>query len=70
MLASLGSNEDIREGTYKRQGLIQLWNPNTGQLLHTLKDDLVPNSMVFSPDGQTLTSLSREVYEAHLRTWT
>jgi len=69
VLASLGSNEDIREGAYKRQGLIQLWNPNTGQLLHTLKDDLVPNSMVFSPDGQTLTSLSREVYEAHLRTW-
>jgi WD40 repeat protein len=25
--------------------------------------------MVFSPDGQTLTSLSREMYEAHLRTW-
>src|SRR4028119_396117 len=69
VLASLGSNEDISEGTYKWQGLIQLWNPNTGQLLHTLKDDLVPNSMVFSPDGQTLTSLSREVYEAHLRTW-
>jgi WD40 repeat protein len=69
VLASLGPNENIREGTYKFEGLIQLWNPNTGQLLHTLKDDLAPNSMVFSPDGQTLTSLSREVYEAHLRTW-
>jgi len=69
VLASLGPNENIREGTYKLQGLIQLWNPNTGQLLHTLKDDLMPYSMVFSPDSQTLTSLSREVYEAHLRTW-
>ena len=69
VLASLGSNQSIRAGTYHWQGLIQLWNPNTGQLLHTLKDDLIPNSMVFSPDGQTLTSLSREVYEAHLRTW-
>jgi hypothetical protein len=50
VLASLGSNEDIREGTYNWQGLIQLWNPNTGQLLHTLKekDELIPNSMVFS----------------------
>jgi WD40 repeat protein len=70
VLASSGFNQSIlKGGTYNWQGLIQLWNPNTGQLLHTLKDDLVPNSMVFSPDGQTLTSLSREVYEAHLRTW-
>jgi len=69
VLASLGSNQSIRAGTYHWQGLIQLWNPNTGQLLHTLKDDLMPYSMVFSPDSQTLTSLSREVYEAHLRTW-
>jgi WD40 repeat protein len=37
VLASLGFNESIREGTYNWQGLIQLWNPNTGQLLHTLK---------------------------------
>jgi len=69
VLASLGSNQSIRAGTYHWQGLIQLWNPNTGQLLHTLKDDLMPYSMVFSPDSQTLTSLSREMYEAHLRTW-
>jgi len=62
VLASLGFNESIREGTYNWQGLIQLWNPNTGQLLHTLKekDELIPKSMVFSPDGQTLTSLSRD----------
>jgi WD40 repeat protein len=70
VLASSGFNQSIlKGGTYKWQGLIQLWNPNTGQLLHTLKDDLIPISMVFSPDGQTLTSLSRMVYEAHLRTW-
>lgn len=70
VLASLGSNQSIRAGTYYWQGLIQLWNPNTGQLLHTLKDNLIPNSMVFSPDGQTLTSLSKDtIYEAHLRTW-
>jgi WD40 repeat protein len=70
VLASSGFNESIlKGGTYNWQGLIQLWNPNTGQLLHTLKDDLIPTSMVFSPDGQTLTSLSRMVYEAHLRTW-
>jgi len=69
VLASLGSNQSIRAGTYHWQGLIQLWNPNTGQLLHTLKDDLIPNSMVFSRDGQTLTSFSREMYTAHLRTW-
>lgn len=69
VLASLGSNQSIMPGTYHLQGSIQLWNPNTGQLLHTLKDDLAPNSMVFSRDGQTLTSLSREVYEAHLCTW-
>lgn len=70
VLASSGFNESIlKGGTYNWQGLIQLWNPNTGQLLHTLKDDLIPNSMVFSRDGQTLTSLSRLVYEAHLRTW-
>ncbi len=70
VLASSGFNESIlKGGTYNWQGLIQLWNPNTGQLLHTLKDDLIPISMVFSPDGQTLTSLSRMVYEAHLRTW-
>jgi WD40 repeat protein len=71
VLASLGFNEYIREKTYNWQGLIQLWNPNTGQLLHTLKDNLIPSSMVFSSDGQTLTSLSKEVmmYDAHLRTW-
>jgi WD40 repeat protein len=72
VLASLGFNEDILpKGTYNWQGLIQLWNPNTGQLLHTLKDDLIPISMVFSPDSQTLTSLSKEtmMYDAHLRTW-
>jgi len=69
VLASSGFNQNISEGTYNWQGLIQLWNPNTGQLLHTLNDDLIPTSMVFSPDGQTLTSLSRMVYEAHLRTW-
>jgi WD40 repeat protein len=72
VLASLGSNQSIRAGTYHWQGLIKLWNPNTGQLLHTLKekDELIPNSMVFSPDGQTLTSLSKDtIYEAHLRTW-
>jgi WD40 repeat protein len=72
VLASLGFNESIREGTYNWQGLIQLWNPNTGQLLHTLKekDELIPKSMVFSPDGQTLTSLSRDtIYDGHLRTW-
>jgi WD40 repeat protein len=70
VLASLGSNQSIRAGTYHWQGLIQLWNPNTGQLLHTLKDNLIPNSMVFSRDGQTLTSLSKDtIYEAHLRTW-
>jgi len=72
VLASLGSNQRIRAGTYHWQGLIQLWNPNTGQLLHTLKekDELIPNSMVFSRDGQTLTSLSKDtIYEAHLRTW-
>jgi WD40 repeat protein len=57
------------QGAYNYKGIIQLWNPNTGQLLHTLKDDLMPYSMVFSRDGQTLTSLSREMYEAHLRTW-
>jgi len=57
------------QGAYNYKGIIQLWNPNTGQLLHTLKDDLMPYSMVFSPDSQTLTSLSREMYEAHLRTW-
>lgn len=71
VLASLGFNEYIREKSHNWQGLIQLWNPNTGQLLHTLKDNLIPSSMVFSPDGQTLTSLSKEVmmYDAHLRTW-
>jgi len=72
VLASLGSNQSIRAGTYHWQGLIQLWNPNTGQLLHTLKekDELIPNSMVFSRDGQTLTSLSKDtIYDAHLRTW-
>ncbi|MEP0885094.1 hypothetical protein NDI49_26440 [Trichocoleus sp. ST-U3] len=73
VLASLGSNESIlKGGTYHWQGLIQLWNPNTGQLLHTLKekDQLLPQSMAFSPDGRTLTSLSKDaIYEAHLRTW-
>ncbi len=71
VLASLGFNEYIREKTHNWQGLIQLWNPNTGQLLHTLEDNLIPISMVFSPDGQRLTSLSKEVmmYDAHLRTW-
>jgi len=66
VLANRGS---IPDGTYNYKGIIQLWNPNTGKLLHTLKDDFMPYSMVFSRDGQTLTSLSREVYEAHLRTW-
>ncbi|MBD1900884.1 hypothetical protein NDI44_04055 [Trichocoleus sp. DQ-A3] len=73
VLASLGSNQSIlKGGTYHWQGLIQLWNPNTGQLLHTLKekDQLLPQSMAFSPDGRTLTSLSKDaIYEAHLRTW-
>jgi len=67
VLASSGFNPN---GTYNWQGLIQLWNPNTGQLLRTLKDNLMPNSMVFSADGQTLTSLSRDtIYGGHLRTW-
>jgi WD40 repeat protein len=57
------------QGAYKYKGIIQLWNPNTGKPLHTLKDDLMPYSMVFSRDGQTLTSFSREMYTAHLRTW-
>ena len=68
VLASLGFNPD---GRYNHKGMIQLWNPNTGKLLHTLKDDLISASMVFSPDGQTLTSLSKDsmMYDAHLRTW-
>ncbi|MBW4577237.1 MAG: hypothetical protein KME08_18350 [Aphanothece sp. CMT-3BRIN-NPC111] len=68
VLASLGFNPD---GPYNHKGMIQLWNPNTGKLLHTLKDDLISASMVFSPDGQTLTSLSKDgmMYDAHLRTW-
>ncbi|MEW5856151.1 MAG: hypothetical protein AB1861_02000 [Cyanobacteriota bacterium] len=68
VLASLGFNPD---GPYNHKGMIQLWNPNTGKLLHTLKDNLIPASMVFSPDGQTLTSLSKDgmMYDAHLRTW-
>ncbi|MBD1840323.1 hypothetical protein [Coleofasciculus sp. FACHB-501] len=73
VLASLGSSQSIlKGGTYHWQGLIQLWNPNTGQLLHTLKEknELLPQSIAFSPDGQTLTSLSKDaIYEAHLRTW-
>jgi WD40 repeat protein len=68
VLASLGFNPD---GAYNHKGMVQLWNPNTGQLLHTLKDELIPHRMVFSPDGQTLTSLSKDgmMYDAHLRTW-
>jgi WD40 repeat protein len=68
VLASSGFNLDE---PYNYKGMIQLWNPNTGQLLHTLKDNLLPKSMVFSPDGQTLTSLSKDsmMYDAHLRTW-
>ena len=68
VLASSGFNLDE---PYNYKGMIQLWNPNTGQLLHTLKDNLLPKSMVYSPDGQTLTSLSKDsmMYDAHLRTW-
>jgi WD40 repeat protein len=68
MLASLGFNPD---GAYNHKGMVQVWNPNTGQLLHTLKDELIPHRMVFSPNGQTLTSLSKDsmMYDAHLRTW-
>ncbi|MEW6492368.1 MAG: hypothetical protein AB1589_07635 [Cyanobacteriota bacterium] len=68
VLASLGFNPD---GSFNYKGMVQLWNPNTGQLLHTLKDNLIPHRMVFSPNGQTLTSLSKDsmMYDAHLRTW-
>lgn len=68
VLASLGFNPD---GAFNYKGMVQLWNPNTGQLLHTLKDNLIPHRMVFSPNGQTLTSLSKDsmMYDAHLRTW-
>lgn len=68
VLASLGFNPD---GPFNHKGMVQLWNPNTGQLLHTLKDDLISHGMVFSPDGQTLTSLSKDgmMSDAHLRTW-
>jgi WD40 repeat protein len=68
VLASLGFNPD---GSFNDKGMVQLWNPNTGQLLHTLKDDLISHGMVFSPDGQTLTSLSKDgmMSDAHLRTW-
>jgi hypothetical protein len=68
VLASLGFNPD---GAYNHKGMAQLWNPNTGKLLHTLKDNLIPHRMVFSPNGQTLTSLSKDsmMYDAHLRTW-
>jgi len=68
VLASSGFNLD---DPYNYKGMIQLWNLNTGQLLHTVKDKLLPKSMVFSPDGQTLTSLSKDsmMYDAHLRTW-
>lgn len=68
MLASLGFNPD---SPFNHKGMAQLWNANTGKLLHTLKDELIPHRMVFSPNGQTLTSLSKDsmMYDAHLRTW-
>jgi WD40 repeat protein len=37
-------------------GEVYLWNVDTGQLLHTLTHGDRPDSLAFSPDGQTLAS--------------
>jgi hypothetical protein len=54
-----GTHPDRRLGTDRRQ---MVWDPATGQLLHTLTGNTDPvSSATLSPDGRTLASGSDDI---------